>query len=174
MKKADESSAQTQSMPKHGVTDHLASEHVANGIIYKYTAIASGAGLIPIPFLDLMALSGIQLKMLYDLGKLYNYDFDEHRVKSIIGTLTASLPAHAMIKTSTTLFKLIPVVGPLLGGVSGYLYSSACTYALGKIFSVHFASGLSLLTFDVEKIKAEFQKFHSDYIQSNSATDKPA
>lgn len=172
MKKIDESPSQT--MPKHGVTDHLASEHVANGIIYKYTAIASGAGLIPIPFLDLLALSGVQLKMLYDLGKLYNYNFDEHRVKSIIGTLTASLPAHAMIKTSTTIFKFVPVIGPLLGGVSGYLYSAACTFALGKIFSVHFASGLSLLTFDVEKIKVEFQRFHSDYMKSNATTEQPA
>ncbi len=172
MKKAEETL--TQEMPKHGVTDHLASEHVANGIIYKYTAIASGAGLIPVPFLDLLALSGIQLKMLYDLGKLYNYNFDEHRVKSIIGTLTASLPAHAMIKTTSSIFKLIPVVGPFIGGVSGYLYSAACTFALGKIFSAHFASGLSLLTLDVDKIKVEFQKFHSDYLKSNATTEQPA
>lgn len=153
----------------HGITDHEANEHSANNIIYKYTAISSGAGLIPIPFLDLLALGGVQLAMLNALGNLYNYKFEEHRVKSIIGVLTTSLPANALINTTSTLFKAIPFVGPILGGVSGYIYSAATTYALGRVFNAHFASGMSLLTLDVEKMKQQFQAFHSDYIKNNSS-----
>lgn len=152
----------------HGITDHEANEHSVNNIIYKYTAISSGAGLIPVPFLDLLALGGVQLAMLNALGKLYNYKFEEHRVKSIIGVLATSLPANALITTTSTLFKVIPFVGPILGGITGYIYSAATTYALGKVFNAHFASGMSLLSLDVEKMKQEFQAFHSDYIKSNS------
>jgi uncharacterized protein (DUF697 family) len=152
----------------HGIIDHEANAHLANNIVYKYTAIASGAGLIPVPFLDLLALGGIQLAMLNALGKLYNYKFEEHRAKSIIGVLTTSLPANALIKTTSTLFKIVPFIGPILGGISGYIYSAASTYALGKVFNAHFASGMSLLSLDVDKMKHEFQAFHSDYIKANS------
>lgn len=152
----------------HGITDHQANEHTANNIIYKYTAISTGAGLIPVPFLDLLALSGVQLAMLNELGKLYNYKFEEHRMKSIIGVLVTSLPANALIKTTSTIFKIVPFVGPILGGISGYIYSAASSYALGKVFNAHFASGLSLLSLDVEKMKQEFQAFHSDYIKNNA------
>lgn len=152
----------------HGITDHQANEHAANNIIYKYTAISTGAGLIPVPFLDLLALSGVQIYMLNELGKLYNYKFEEHRMKSIIGVLVTSLPASALVNSTSTLFKMVPFIGPILGGITGYIYSAASTYALGKVFNAHFASGMSLLSLDVDKMKQEFQEFHSDYIKSNS------
>jgi len=152
-----------------GTPHHEANGYAADAIINKYTALSAGAGLVPLPFLDLLAMGALQMTMIHSLGSLYNYKFDEYRAKSIIGVLTTSLPASALIKTTSSLFKLIPFVGPLLGGVSGFMYSAASTYALGKVFNLHFASGLSLLTFDMDKMKASFQEFHEEYISNQSS-----
>ena len=149
---------------------HQADPATVSNLITKYTAIASGAGLLPIPLLDLAALGGVQLKMLYDLGKLYNYTFDQYRAKSIIGVLVATIPAGALVRTTASIFKIIPFIGPILGGVSGFIYSAASTYALGQVFNIHFASGLSLLSFDVDKMKAVYKKYYDEYVSNHGTT----
>jgi len=160
--------AVTAPLNLNSIVDHTANEQEAQRIINKYTAIASGSALIPVPFLDLLTLGGIQLKMLQVLGKLHNYKFQDHAVKSIIGVLIDTLPAYAVVRTAGSLFKSIPIVGPILGGVTGFLYGAASTYALGKVFNMHFETGMTLLAFDMEKMKTAFREYYDEYIRSNA------
>ena len=48
---------------------------------------AMGAGLIPLPLVDLATITGIQLKMIAKISRVYGVPFAENRAKSIIAAL---------------------------------------------------------------------------------------
>lgn len=134
----------------------------AQQIINKYTAIASGIGLLPVPVLDLVGLAGIQLTLLNALSKHYNVKFNKALAQSIIGILATTLPAHGIAKSGGSLLKMIPFVGGVLGGVSLFAYGAGSTYAIGKVFNQHFASGGTFLNFNPDEVKAAFMKYFSE------------
>ncbi len=162
----------TLEVDARSITNHQANTEEVNKIINNYTLYASGAGLIPIPVLDIAAVTGVQLKMLHELAKKYNYTFSEHAMKSAIGIVVTAIPGSAIVKASSSLFKFIPLVGHILVGVNGLLYAAASTYALGKVFSAHFASGMTLLSFSPEKMKAAYKEHFEDYAKHNAAPSK--
>ncbi|MEM0998095.1 MAG: GTPase, partial [Bacteroidota bacterium] len=55
--------------------------------INKYSLIAAGAGLIPIPVIDLAAVSGVQFDMIRQLCIQYGVGFDPRRGKAWITSL---------------------------------------------------------------------------------------
>lgn len=117
----------------------------------------------PLPLLDIVLISGIQVKMVYELAKQYEQPFDESRAKSLIGALIGSLVPYGVASSGVmgglaSLTKAIPVVGPLLTWTFCPALASASTYAVGKVFEQHFATGGTLLTFDAEKMREYFQK----------------
>src|SRR5262249_52323614 len=54
--------------------------------------------------------------------------------------------------------KMIPFVGPLVGGLSMPLFSGAATYAIGQVFIQHFETGGTLLDFEPEKVREHFRR----------------
>ncbi|MDD4921333.1 MAG: DUF697 domain-containing protein [Bacteroidales bacterium] len=129
----------------------------ANDLVKKWMWWTMGAGLIPVPFVDLAAVSGVQLKMLSDLSALYGIKFSENKGKSIISVLLGSIVPNSLARGSVgSLLKLIPLIGPVMGGVSMSLFSGAATYAIGKAFIQHFEAGGTLLDFDPIKVKEYF------------------
>jgi uncharacterized protein (DUF697 family) len=135
--------------------DRLKSDE-AGAVVKKYMYWSMGAGLIPIPLIDVLSVSGVQLKMLTELSKLYNIKFSKNAVKSIIGALLGGISADALSKSYlTSIIKSIPLVG-IVGSVSMPVYSGAATWAIGKVFIQHFASGGTFLDFDPKKVKDYF------------------
>lgn len=134
-----------------------------SSIIKRYCLWSAGAGIIPLPLLDLVLISGIQVKMVYELAKEYKIPFDESRAKTVIGALIGSLVPYGVASSSVmgglaSLTKAIPVVGPLLTWTFCPALASASTYAVGRVFEQHFATGGTLLSFDAEKMREHFQK----------------
>jgi uncharacterized protein (DUF697 family) len=122
-----------------------------------------GAGMIPVPIVDLAAISGIQLKMLSDLSTVYKIPFSENAAKSIIAALTGGLSAgYIAQRYAMSFLKSIPFLGIVTTSVS----AGAITWAIGKVFVKHFESGGTFLTFDTEKMKAYFADM---YKQGKSA-----
>jgi uncharacterized protein (DUF697 family) len=131
----------------------------ANDLVKKWMWWTMGAGLIPVPFVDLAAVTGVQLKMLSDLSKLYEVKFSENRGKAIIGALLGSIVPNSLAGGGVgSLLKMVPLVGPILGGISMSLFSGAATYAIGKSFIQHFESGGTFLDFDPVTVKDYFNK----------------
>ena len=130
-------------------------------IIMKHIYGSLAAGLIPIPFADFAAISGIQLNMLRKLSEIYNVPFSRDMVKNLIGALLGgSAPASAGRILSSAI-KTVPVVGQIVGGVGTSMLSGASTYAIGKVFNRHFAEGGTFLTFNPEKAK----KFYAEMLK---------
>ena len=134
-----------------------AKEQTAKAIVKNYMWWAMGAGLIPVPFVDLAAVSGVQLKMLKDMSEVYDIDFSENRGKSIVSALLGSIvPNSLSVGNMGSLLKMIPMVGSVLGGLSMSLFSGAATYAIGKVFIQHFEAGGTFLDFNPITVKEYF------------------
>ena len=139
-------------------TEELANDTVVkrddgNRIIKNHVLVSMGVGLIAVPLLDFVGITGAQLNMLRRLAKIYEIPFSKNKVKSILASLIGgggSLPV-AMIFGS--LVKSVPVLGQTLGAVSMPISAGAMTYAVGKVFLQHFASGGTFLTFDPEAVR---------------------
>jgi uncharacterized protein (DUF697 family) len=118
-----------------------------------------GAGLIPVPLVDLVVVSGVQLKMLADISKVYGVKFHENRGKALIAALLGYvLPNSLSFGTVGSLIKAIPVIGQLAGAPSMVAFCGASTYAVGKVFIHHFESGGTFLSFDPAKVREHFQQ----------------
>ena len=123
-----------------------------DSIVKRYMLGAFAVGLVPLPLVDVAALSGVQLKMLHSLSNLYGVEFSSHLGKPMIasllgGSIPVSLSSHV-----ASLVKGIPVYGQLTGMVSRSIFGGASTYAIGKVFIQHFESGGTFLTFDPRQV----------------------
>jgi uncharacterized protein (DUF697 family) len=131
-------------------------EAQAHDIAMKHVWWSAGMGLIPIPIVDWAAITATQLKMLKNLADHYEVEFSEHRGKSVIGALVGGSLPGLTGSTAKSLLKFIPGIGGLVGMVVAPALAGASTYALGKVFIMHFESGGTLLDFDPEKVRAHF------------------
>jgi len=128
-------------------------------IIRRYVMWSMAAGLVPVPLADVAAVTGTQLKMIAELAKHHNKPFDAERGKSVIGALLGTLGGMSIARGLLgSLIKSVPVVGTVGGIAIVPAMSGAVTYALGKVFDAHFASGGTLLSFDVAVMKEEFAR----------------
>jgi uncharacterized protein (DUF697 family) len=126
--------------------------------VKKYMWWSMGAGLIPVPILDLAAVSGVQLKMLADLSEIYDVPFEKSRVKAVVGSLIGSVvPGAVSYGAFGSLCKTLPVVGAVAGTTTMVLFCGASAWALGKVFIQHFESGGTFLDFNPEQVKDYFK-----------------
>lgn len=130
-----------------------------NEIVKRFSLMASAAGLIPFPVIDMVAVMAVQLKMLKDLSDHYGIRFSENRAKSILGSLIGSFGATPFLTPLVASgVKWIPGVGTLAALLALPGVAAASTYAVGRVFIQHFASGGTLLDFDPEKTRAFYEQ----------------
>jgi len=129
-----------------------------DAIIRKWTYAAVAAGLIPVPVVDLAAVAAIQLKMVSDLSRHYNVPFAENRGKAAIGALTGTVVSRQLAPVAASLLKVIPLLGQFGGAVAMSVSAGASTYAVGRVFDRHFASGGTLLDFDAARFRGVFSR----------------
>lgn len=127
----------------------LAQEIVKSHVIYSL-----GAGLVPVPLLDIAAVSVVQLDMLKQLAKAYGQDFKESAGKGWISAITGS----TMARMGASFVKAIPGIGSILGGVTMSVLSGASTYAIGQVFILHFSSGGNFMNFNFDQAKEIYQR----------------
>ena len=136
----------------------------AGSIIKNHMIWSMGAGLIPVPVVDMFAVSAIQLDMIRQLATLYDIDFKQTegkaRITALTGTGLARLGARAV--------KFIPGVGSVLGGVTMAVLSGATSYALGEAFKKHFETGGTMLDFD----PARFKKYYDEKFEKGKEIAK--
>jgi len=157
-------------------TDAERDEEAAK-LVDRFSLWSGAAGLIPIPLVDIAAVGGVQLQMLRKLSDIYGVPFTENRGKSIIASMAGSLlPASAATTTAmgaASMVKFIPGVGSAVAALTMPVFSAGATYAIGKAFIQHFASGGTLLDFNPpdyrEFIKAQKEKFSRQTAASPSA-----
>ena len=129
-------------------------------LVERFALWSGAAGLLPIPFVDLAAVGGLQLQMLRRISQIYDVAFSENRGKAVVASLAGSmLPASGAIGAAS-LMKSIPIVGTTVSSLTMPAFSMGATYAIGIAFIQHFSSGGTLLDFDPPDYR-EFIKTHS-------------
>jgi uncharacterized protein (DUF697 family) len=143
-----------------------ASTEDVNRLLRYHVWTAMGVGLIPFPITDLLALTGVQLNLLRKLAQVYHVPFRKDLARSIIASLAGGvIPVAASPGIVASIAKTIPVLGQTVGVVTMPMIAGATTYALGKVFIQHFASGGTFLTFDPARVKA----YYAEMLQEGHA-----
>lgn len=158
-------------MPLKNLPNNTDNAERAEIIIRSHVILSMGLGLVPIPFLDTIGITGIQLAMLRKLAKLYHIPFSDHIGKSALMSLlggTGSVPAAGIIFTT---MKAVPLIGTSIAAVTMPVTVGAITHITGKIFHQHFASGGTFLTFNPKKVKTyyyqEFSSVKEHHVQND-------
>jgi uncharacterized protein (DUF697 family) len=125
----------------------------AERIINEHILWSMGAGLVPVPLLDIAAVSAIQLDMLKQLCTHYEVKYSESEGKVFLSALTGSIAA----KIGANALKLIPGIGSVIGGISMSIVSGASTYALGQVAINHFEHNGTFTNFDLDAAKRAFE-----------------
>jgi len=143
-------------------------ERNALKIIRKYVWWSMGAGLIPLPLVDIVVISGVQLKMLAEISKLYGVRFQTNRGKAVAGSLLGAAFPNLAVGICVnyldamsggavvSLLKGVPLVGVAVS-TQIVVFSGASAWALGKVFIQHFESGGTFLDFNPREVKEYFR-----------------
>lgn len=151
----------------------------ATEAVGRYALLAASTPLIPIPVLDSLTMSGVQIAMIEELARHYGQDFSKNIAQAALGAggggllslfLSQSGPAIAL-KTAVI---AVPVIGPLLRWGTGPVVLATYTYVLGMAFVHHYETGGKFADFDQKKFRAYVNYVLADHGWPTARTEKPA
>jgi uncharacterized protein (DUF697 family) len=126
----------------------------ADAIVRTHMIWAFGAGMMPLPLLDLAAVTAIQMDLLQELARLYRVDASTAGGKTFVSALAGS----TLAKIGASLVKSLPGLGSVLGGLSMSAMSGASTYALGEVIISQLEQKGDFLSLDLEWAKDAYAK----------------
>ena len=129
----------------------------AEQIVKDHLPLAVGAGMIPVPGLDLAAIGSLQLKVLASLAKHYKVPFTQGQaqliVTSLLGSVGTTLLAGAALASAA---KFVPFFGTVVGVASMPVAGGVITRAMGHLAIDHFEAGGTMETFDLDIAQEAF------------------
>ena len=132
-------------------------------LIKNHVYVSIGIGLVPVPFLDFVGVTGVELNLLRKLAQVYNVPFSKDMVKNLIGALIGgAFPASVGARITGSMTKAVPVMGYIAGALGSSVISGASTYAIGKVFNRHFSEGGTFLSFDIEEARAYYEEMFKE------------
>lgn len=136
----------------------------AKAIIQRNVMWSLGAGVVPIPVVDIIAITGVQVNMMKELSELYRKEgFKPKKAKSVVYALLVSLGSVGVgSMVGASLAKLLPAIGTTLGIISVPIVAGAFTHAVGKVFLMHLESGGTLDDFEPSDYEVTFQREYRD------------
>ncbi len=151
----------------------------AQKIVERHVWYSAGAGLIPVPIVDMAAITAVNVKMIKELSTHYGVEFKEDRGKAIVGSLAGGLTTGLLAQNpaANTILRTIPLIGQTVAALSMSVFGSAFTYAVGQVFVQHYATGGTMLDFDLAKARTfvgeQYQK-GKQMFRRKSAEPSPA
>lgn len=124
----------------------------ADRIIQNHVVLAVGAGVIPLPFIDLAAVTAVQIDMLQELARHYGKDVNRNQLRTFATAVTGS----SLARLGASVVKAIPGLGSLVGGLSMSVLSGASTYAVGEVARQQLEGDFG--GFDVERARTDYER----------------
>ena len=119
----------------------------AEGIVERHANYSALGGIIPLPILNVGAVTTIIVRMVKALSRVYGVPFEQDRARAIVlGLIGGLTPAAASTMTASTLLYLIPGSN-LVGLAVSSVTASTCTRKIGWIVVDHFENGATLADF---------------------------
>lgn len=135
----------------------------ATKVVERFSFWSGVAGLLPIPFVDLAAVAALQIQMLRLISRIYDVPFSENRGKALVAGIAGTIIPVSTGFGMASVVKSIPIAGTAVGALATPALAVAATYAIGKVFIQHFASGGTLLDFE----PPNYREFISREMQSH-------
>jgi uncharacterized protein (DUF697 family) len=134
-------------------TDALKDVHLRHAVpvIIGYSSMAATAGAVPVPFVDMIIIPGIQARMAHHLAGLYGQPMTTGRFREIAAAVGVGMVSRQLARQAT---KFIPVVGSAVGAAVG----GASTYALGRALCYYFQAACEGHVPDAATLKAYYQE----------------
>ena len=134
-------------------------------MVDRFSLWSGVGGLIPLPFVDVLAVGGLQLQMLRRLSQIYDVQFSENRGKALIASIAGTMIPVTSGMGAASALKGVPLLGMIASAFVMPVLAAGATYAIGKAFVQHFESGGTLLDFNPpdykEFIKAQKEMWDS-------------
>lgn len=145
----------------------------AQSCVSKYAFGNALCSLVPVPLFDLIAISGLQITMVSSLCSIYQVPFSREAVKSILFGLVGGLNSATVACTVLgSVARFVPMMWFSASVVTLPLVAAASTYAVGKVFIMHFEAGGTVLTFDHLKMREYFKSFYQEGLSMAQARAK--
>ena len=123
--------------------DHFARRRraLADRMVERYCLFAGGAGIMPMPLVSLAGVTGINIRMVQVLCKIYGIPFQRDRAKAVlVGLVGGATPTGLAAATASTLAFFSPATTVIALGVSSAA-AVTCTRRIGRMFVERFESG---------------------------------
>lgn len=147
---------------------------IVNRSINRHALWAAGAAMIPIPMIEVVTNTTMQIHMIAKLCDFYGVKFSDQAVKAAIGTFVGVVvPAGGIGASAYLVARSVPLFGPVLGFTTAPLLAGGMTWAIGRVFAWHFDRGGTMVDFDAESATARFRRefeagkrFTRDFVRS--------
>lgn len=155
-KSLPDSSPAADSHPRPDLSPNL---DAASRIISSAVKWSAATSLIPIPVVDLVALGGVQAKMVADLCRQYGHSFSDEAIRGVLSVLIGTILPNGLANYATAaIARGVPGVGVVVSIVTFGGFAGAATYAIGKIFVAHFEGGGTFKSFSPEAVRADLAR----------------
>lgn len=125
------------------------SKRAALKIVTRWARWSVAASVIPAPLIDIAAISGVQVKMIYALCKHYEVDFEHKAAVAIASGVTGGAAVQTIAGVlAKQMVRSMPGIGTFFMFAIEPVISYATTYALGLAFISHFETEGRLHNFD--------------------------
>lgn len=126
----------------------------ADKIIRSHMLWAAGSGLIPIPLVDLAAVTALQVGMLEELAGVYGVKHTQSTGKRFVSALAGT----GVASMGASVIKAIPGFGTFLGAGAMAISATASTYAVGQVAIHFFESETPLDEADMDEAKEAYEE----------------
>lgn len=107
--------------------------------VFGAAQLASASAFAPVPWVDIPFLVAVQTRMVYAIARIYN---QTSTVKQVLELLAVGGAGFSVRMGVRELFKLVPYVGTITGGVLGGAMAFSYTYALGRVCCWYYSAVL--------------------------------
>jgi uncharacterized protein (DUF697 family) len=131
-------------------------DECAERLVRAASESAAVVALQPVPFLDTVLLTPIQLGMVQGTARIRGYHFDERAALDLLGTFRISVATRHLVLAGA---KLIPTLGYVLSVPLAY----ALTYALGEAADCYFVRGRSMVP---EQMRDTYHRVYEETLKN--------
>lgn len=128
-------------------------EQCVCSVLRKRIYASAALGIVPVPLIDFVGLTAIQLDLVRALCEKHNVPFKEHLATGIVSAVAGAAAPVVAARFIFRLLKFVPGFGMGIAGLTLPVLFAASTYTVGKIVDAQLASGNTLEDIDLDRVK---------------------
>ena len=126
----------------------------AQKIVTRWSRWSLLASVVPLPFVDMAAITSVQVKMIYELCKTYEVDFEHKAALAIASGVAGGAAVQTLAGVvAKQMVRFAPGVGQVFMFAVEPAISYVTTQAIGATFISHFETDGRMHDFNPENIK---------------------